>query len=307
MSRRRVNKILAKALDSPDFRRAYLQFSAEKAARPVRPCGCVVLEIPGAAKDQEFELLTPGTITAFVGREGEPLLGNLTGAVADGDSAAFNRATEQIHQMMAGLSREIARTRSDPSSRARTVPSSQRQAFPSIAEINYANKALVSHVYAGEVLRVNMHAFVYNGGHLDPRAFSMNEYHQPDSRTPLACVLVVRQPKLSEIEREALRLVPSGSSANNVGSALVEPVTPALVAFVAAATEAAARFVYNEFVNWFVGILHGGTTTALASISDAVLNSEEFQTILRSLPPEVTAAELVRLRTDMLLQAPQLK
>lgn len=307
MSRRRVNEILAEALDSPDFRRAFLQFSQEKATRPVRPCLCVVVEIPEVTKGQEFELLTPGTITAFVGREGEPLLGSLTGAITDGNSAAFNRATDQIQQMMAELSREMARTRRDPASRARIDSSSPRQAYPSIAEITYANKALISHVYAGEVLRVNVHAFVYNGGHLDPEAFSMNEYYLPESRTPLVCVLVVRQPQLSEIEREALRLVPSGASANNIGAALVEPVTPALVAFVAATAEAAARFVYNEFVNWFVGILHGGTTTALASISDAVLQSEEFQTILRSLPPEITAAELVRLRTDMLLQTPQLK
>ena len=307
MSRRRVNELLNEALDSPDFRRAFLQVAQEKATRPVRPGRCVVVEIPEAAKNQEFELLTPGTVTAFIGREGEPLLDDLTRAITDGNSAAFNHAAGQIQQMMAELSREIAGTHSGPASRARTGSSSPRQAYPSIAEIAYANKALISHVYAGEVLRVNMYSFVYNGGHLDPKAFSLNDYHLPDSRTALACVLVVRRPKLSDIEREALRLVPSGASANNIGAALVEPVTPALVAFVAAATEAAARFVYNEFVNWFVGILHGGTTTALASIPDAVLHSEEFQTILRSLPPEVTAAELVRLRTEMLLQTPQPK
>jgi hypothetical protein len=256
MSRKHVNELLAKALDSPDLRGALLQVSQEKATRPVRPCRCVVVEISELAKDREFALITPGTVTAFVGREGEPLLGDLTEAIAANNSAAFNLATDQIQQMMAELSRKIARAGSDAAS--------QRQAFPSIAEISYANKALTSQVYAGDVLRVNVHAFVYNGGHLDRKAFSMSEYYLADSRTPLTCVLVVRQPKLSEIEREALRLVPSGASANNIGAVLIEPVTPALVAFVAIAADAAARWVYNEFVNWFVGILHGGTTTALA-------------------------------------------
>ena len=63
--------------------------------------------------------------------------------------------------------------------------------------------------------------------------------------------------------------------------------------------EAAARWVYNEFVNFIVNFLHG--TTAVASLPDAVLEGEAFQNKLKSLPPEVTAVELLRLRTDLLL------
>jgi hypothetical protein len=131
----------------------------------------------------------------------------------------------------------------------------------------------------------------------------MVEYYRAGTDTPLTCVLLIRRPKLSEIEREALRLVPSDSSANNIAAAAVAPVTPALVAFVAVAAEAAARWLYNEFVNWDVCILYGGKDI-LASIPDAVLQSEDFQNKLKSLPPEVTAAELLRLRADILLQPP---
>jgi hypothetical protein len=98
-------------------------------------------------------------------------------------------------------------------------------------------------------------------------------------------------------------LVPGDSSANNIAAGLVAPVTPALIAFVAVATEAAARFIYNEFVNWYVCILYGGKDI-LAAIPDAVLESKNFQNKLKSLPPEVTAAELLRLRADILLQPP---
>ncbi len=127
----------------------------------------------------------------------------------------------------------------------------------------------------------------------------MIEYYRADSTTPLTCVLIIRQPKLSEIEREALRLVPSGSSANNIAAAVAEPITPVLLAFFAIAVEAAARCVYNEFVNFIVNFLYG--TTAIASMPDAVLEGEDFQNKLRTLPPEVTAVELLRLRTDLLL------
>jgi hypothetical protein len=294
MSRKDVNKLLAKALGSPDFRRALLQVSEEKATRTVRPCSCVVAEIPEAAQLRDFAHITPGTVMAFVAREGEPLLRNLTEAVADNNSKAFNLAANKIKQMEAKLSRNIAGGGNS------AIP--QRQPFPSFAEISYANKTLTSLVYVDDVLRVHRHAFAYNGGHLDRKVFSMMEYYRADSRTPLTCLLLIRHPTIGEIEREALRLVPRNSSANNIGAAVVAPVTPALMAFFAITAEAAARFVYNEFVNFFVALLHGGTTTALTSIPDSVLNSEAFQNMLKSLPPEVTAAELVRLRTDILLQ-----
>ena len=88
----------------------------------------------------------------------------------------------------------------------------------------------------------------------------------------------------------------------NIGAAVVAPITPALMEFFVIAAEAAARFLYNEIVNLWLAFLYG-TTTAL-SLPDAALHGEAFQKMLKSLPPEVTAAELVRLRTDALLQGP---
>lgn len=295
MTRKDVNEFLTKALDSPDFRRAFVQVSEEKATRPVRSCRCVVLEIPEMAQTDEFAHIAPGTVTAFVAREGESLLRKLTETIQANDSKKFKLVTDQIKKMAAEFSRKIAG--------AGIYAKSRPRAIPSFAEISYANKTLTSYVHVDNVLRVHVHAFPYNGGYLDRSKFSMVEYYRAGTDTPLTCVLLIRRPKLSEIEREALRLVPSDSSANNIAAAAVAPVTPALVAFVAVAAEAAARWLYNEFVNWYVCILYGGKDI-LASIPDAVLESEDFQNKLKSLPPEVTAAELLRLRADILLQPP---
>jgi hypothetical protein len=290
MTRKDVNEFITKALDSPDFRRAFVQVSEEKATRPVRPCRCVVLEIPEMAQPDDFAHITPGTVTAFVAREGEPRLGKLTETIQANDSREFNLVTDQIKRMAAEVSRNIAE--------AGIHAESQPSAIPSFAEISYANKTLVSHVRVDEILRVHVHAFPYNGGYLERSKFSMLEYYRAGSDTPLTCVLLIRQPKLSEIEREALRLVPSDSSANNIAAAAVAPFTPAVLEFLAITGELAARWLYNEVVNWFFG------TVALAAIPDAVLEGEDFQNKLRSLPPEVTAAELLRLREDILLQLP---
>jgi hypothetical protein len=297
MTRKDVNEFITKALDSPDFRRAFAQVSEEKATRPVRPCRCVVLEIPEMGQTNDFAHIAPGTVTAFVAREGEPLLGKLTETIQANDSRQFKLVTDQIKKMAAEVSRKIA-----GAGRGMRRIRGTRRAIPSIAEISYANKSLVSHVHGDEILRVHVHAFPYNGGYLERSKFSMVEYYRAGSDMPLTCVLLIRQPELSEIEREALRLVPSDSSANNIAAVAVAPVTPALMAFFVIAAEAAARFLYNEFVNWYVCILYG--KVALASIPDAVLQGENFQNKLRSLPPEVTAAELLRLREDMLLELP---
>ncbi|HET8669254.1 MAG TPA: hypothetical protein VFM05_01130, partial [Candidatus Saccharimonadales bacterium] len=270
--------------------------SEEKATRPVRPCRCLVLEIPQMAQTDEFAHIAPGTVTAFVAREGEPLLGKLTKAIQANDSKNFNLATDQIKKMAAKFSRKIAG--------ARIHAKSRRRAVPSFVEINYASKPLASHAHVDDVLRVHVHAFAYNGGYLDRSKFSMVEYYRAGDDTPLTCVLLIRQPILSEIEREALRLVPSNSSVNNIAVEIIPPpFTPAVAAFLEAATPVAARWVRNEFNNWFVCILVG-RKNILASIPDAVLQSKDFQNKLKSLPPEVAAAELLRLRTDILLQQP---
>ena len=60
MSRKDVNKLLTKALDSPDFRRALVQVAEEKATRPVRRCRCVVVEIPEKAQTDDFAHISAG-------------------------------------------------------------------------------------------------------------------------------------------------------------------------------------------------------------------------------------------------------
>jgi hypothetical protein len=295
MSRQDFKDLLSKALDSPAFRRAFVEVAEQKAIRPVRSCRCVVLDRPETAHPNAFAHTAPGTVTAFVAREGDPLLQKLTEAIEANDSQEFNSAIEQIKKMAAKFARQIAESGVDTESRPRAIPS--------LTEITYAGKSLTSDVHVDDVLRVHVHAFPYNGGYLNKNNFSMAEYYPAGSDTPLICVLLIRQPQLSDIEKEALRLVPSASSANNIGAALVAPITPALTAFIAAAVEAAARWVHDEFVNWFVCIL-AGDKGIIASIPDAMLAREDFRHKLKSLPPEVTAAELLRLRTEILFQQP---
>jgi hypothetical protein len=317
MSRKDLTKLLAKSLDFRPFRRALAQVSQETATRPVRSCRCVVVEIPERAKPRDFAHITPGTVTAFVAREGDPLLRRLTETLEADNRKDFTSATAQIIEMATEMSRKIAGGKVSKASKSSTrkvtrkgqngrktapVESGQHD-FPSFAEIAYANKTLVGHVFVDDLLRVQAHAFPYNGGYLDNSRFSIIEYYRAGVNTPLSCVLLVRRPELSEIEREALRLVPSSASANNIAASVVEPFTPALMEFLAIATPVAAQWLYNEFVNFITMLLHGGTTTAL-TIPDAVLESEDFQHKLKTLPPEVTAAELVRLRVDILLGKP---
>lgn len=288
MSRQSLNELLLQSMDSPEFRHALVQLSEEKATRPIRNCSCVVVETPETADPHDFPHLTPGTVTAFVAQEGEPLLTKLTDTIKANNSKECDSTLEEINKMQEEFFRKIAASYPE-------IPSRTSQSF---ADISYANKTLVSFVQVDEMARVAVHPFVYNGGHLDGNRFAMSEYYKSGHNTPLTCVLIVRRPKLSEIEREALRLVPSDSSANNIGSSVAQPITPALRDFVVAMTPYAAKFVYDWAVYFLHILLYGGGIT---SISDEILESKAFRDRLKSLPPEATAAELLRLRIEALL------
>lgn len=291
MSRKSFNELLVQSMDSPEFRHALVQVFEERETRPVRNGRCVVVETPEIADPYDFPHLTPGTVTAFVAQEGEPLLAKLTETIEANNSKECDAVLEEIINIQETFLKRIAGS----------YPQTPTRALPPFAEISYASKALVSFVQVDESVRVAVHPFVYNGGHLDRNRFAMIEYYRSGYNTPLTCVLIVRQPKLSEIEREALSLVPSESSANNIASSVIEPITPALRDFVVMATPYAAKFVYDYAVYFLHLLLYTG---GLASIPDAVLEGEAFQEKLKSLPPEATAAELLRLRIDALLQQP---
>ena len=290
MSRTPLGQLIARSLESPDFRRAFVQVSEETATRPVRPCKCVVVEIPETADRDAFADISPGTVTVFVARDDEPLLRKLLEGLEARDSKGVNSVTGQIKRTGAQIFDKITKSMLDSEAAPR--------ALPSFAEISYANKSLIGHLYVDEVLRVHAHPLTYNGGQLDRSRFTAMEFYRTERDTPLTCVLVVRKPQLSEIEKEALRLVPGGS-ANNLAKSPCEPLTPALLAIVVAATPYAAQWLVNEFVCW---LMHG--VVALSAIPDEVIGSKEFAEKLRSLPPEATAAELLRLRTEVLLRTP---
>jgi len=294
MSRKQLDQFLFNAFSSRELTRALVQVSNETMTRPVRPCRCVVAEVPETAKDDEFAGLTPGTVTAFVAEEGEPVLGRLKKAVREHNSKEFGAASEQIKLMEANVARQI--------STAMIYPASEPRRAPAFAQINYSGKTLISHIYVDETLRVNAHAFTYNGGHLDKNNFSMLEYYRADSDTPLSCLLVIRRPRLGEIEREALRLVPSELSANNISPSALR-ITPVAVAALVWVGEAVAAGVVGWAVGKALDRLFG--LAALAALPDEVLESEDFRRKLNSLPPEATAAELLRLRTDILLRRPK--
>lgn len=290
MSREQVTSALTQSLNSGAVQSVFLRFSDENGRRPVRPSRCLVAEITDVTGG--FSHIAPGTVTVFVAKESEPLLGRLITAIDCVDSKAFNVATTEIKQMEADIARAIQVAMGGPIS-----PRPSATPIPSFAQINYADKTLISHIYVDEVLRVNAHVFPYNGGNLDPTRFSMLEYNQGDFSTPLSCIFVIRKPQLSDIEKEALALVPSNHSANNIGSSALF-FTPILVWIAEAAAAAAVGWVVGKVLDWLFGV------TALASIPDEVLKSDDFQRKVRSLPPEVTAAELLRLRMDILLQGP---
>jgi hypothetical protein len=286
MTRQSVSRYLGRSLESPEIRRAMLRLAEELTRRPVRAGRTTVIELGENAEG--FNDVAPGTVTAFVAREGEPTLGRLTAAAKAGNAKDFAAAAAEVRQLEDTFFRRV--------SRASIHGDSGEAAIPSFAEIGYAGKTLIDHIYADDTLRVNVHVFPYNGGQLDRNRFTLVEHYQADCDTPLTALLVVHKPRLSAIENEALALVPPVGSANNIGVSALRAFTPVLVWVGEAAAAAAVGWVVGKVLDWAFGF------TAISALPDDVLQSDDFQRKLKTLPPEATAAELVRLRTELLLR-----
>src|ERR1700739_372329 len=107
MSPNKVDSFLANALASKEFSRAWIQISKEKIARAGRPARCTAIEIPEVADAKDFASIAPGTVAAFIGQEGDPLLSQLLKAVKENKSAEFNAAAAQVKRLEADVLHKI--------------------------------------------------------------------------------------------------------------------------------------------------------------------------------------------------------
>lgn len=288
MTREELEQFISKSLPGETAAKLLIRLEQETARRPVRTSRCAVYELPHDSETGSFRALAPGTVTAFIGRDGDPVLQGLAEALKDGNAHAVDARTDEVKQTENTFIRRISSQMIQPARRP--------AAIPSLGAISYLGKSLITHVPVNADMPINVQVFPYNGGALDKEGFTLLDYYA-DREPPLRCVAAIRAPVLSTIEKEALRLVPQERSINNIATGPVA-LCPMLVNIIVLEQVLAAivvGWVVERVLDWLFGF------QALASIPDSVLQGGDLEARLKQLPPDASAAELVALRSDLLL------
>jgi hypothetical protein len=84
--------------------------------------------------------------------------------------------------------------------------------IPVLTEIRYAGRRLAQGMFVPEDVDVSLAPAVYSGGPLDHSEFQVVDYLKPGGDFRQRAVILVNKPRLSDIEKAILELVPQDQS-----------------------------------------------------------------------------------------------
>jgi hypothetical protein len=231
--------------------------------RPIRYRRLEVVDYTPTNPKSEAQLAAPGTITVFLSRRGNPILGEIREAISGKDGS-----DEHLAVRIAELFKE--RT---PIPLAEAVKVLQEQ--PVFGEIRYGTAVLASNLFVPNDLDVGVVVFPYNGGRLISKGFTFVEHYLEKEDVSIDVLVMRYAPPLSRAEAAALRQVPANQRELNVGSLGVAANTVEIVLMV---------------------ILY----MLLMRPSDLV-EQHISENVIKEIGPAATARELLQVRRNMLM------
>lgn len=246
---------------------AIIDLRHAKERRPIRVLRPQVITIP---EDAPTDVLTPpGTVQLFIGFRGTKTFVRCRRVYEAQDFSNLER-----------LQQDIRRQGQDLALVSVMDAAKMAQSAMTIADFRYGGLTLLSDVFLPKNIDVSAAALPYNGGPIDGRSFSVVEYVKDENECEYEYFVVVRPPKLTDIEKAALSAIPADMSEVNIASAPeILAATPAVVI-------------------WFVLATLGGAvcfTDIAAALNEIHLDEKD---ILR-LGARGSAAELVQLRREV--------
>jgi hypothetical protein len=182
------------------------QIEIELAMRDVRFSRPRVITVPPEATGLRY--LDSGTITVAVAASGAPEIAELKARADAGDLAGLDRMAREAVRNYAAIGRSGRRLYDGINK------------VPVLGELRYSRKTLRAGMLVGGPLKLALGKVVYNGGDISADLFEFVEYLLPASREGLEAVVIVRSPRLSELEREILGRIPLEHSEIHMGEAV---------------------------------------------------------------------------------------
>ena len=167
-----------------------------------------------------------GSVMMLVGRRGHWLLPALEQAYVSGDRVALQSLSRVVDEDV--IQRNIVPV---------NTAVDMFIAAPVYFDLTYGKKTLAANVALVNGLQFGSMLFPWNGGRLNLGDFTIIEYGRPSANPDFETVLVLTEPDLTPIAREAVNAVPDDMLGLNVGSTAASPFwCLAIVVGIAAAT-----------------------------------------------------------------------
>jgi hypothetical protein len=198
-----------------DFHVHLRRINANKNARLIRtyPARVVRNNVRDDGDTEHYSLRpVKGSVMMFSAKRGSELLRQVEQAYVSGDRAALQSLSRVVDA-------DVNRRRVVPASTAVDLLIEA----PSYFDLVYGKKLLANNIGLVNGIEFGSMLFPWNGGRLNAADFSIVEYTKPNARPDFETVLVLTEPDLTQIEREALEAVPEDMLGLNIGSTAVSP------------------------------------------------------------------------------------
>jgi hypothetical protein len=294
-----------KGLDMTDGLEGLAGVLAEREPRLSRPRVAVI----GDEQDgRKIGLAEPGTIALLVASdEGASMLDGIERSVARKDFGEL----EEIYSTLKGQYVDVFGAR-------RPLYESRRD-IPFLTEFRYAGKTLRQGMVVAPRLPVAHSLVLYNGARLALDAFSAVEYRRADSLAPAHTLVVVREPRLTELEQAILGQISDTASPFNTGES-VEAWTDVVVNVAQEVVQQVAEAVVEYVVDHVVEVVAEAVVAAVVGGDDKAEDERVEEDVegpgdaedawqqgmsaaaaeLREMDPNLAARSLLKMRANLL-------
>jgi hypothetical protein len=239
-----------------NFGRLVRAIADEKARRLAAHTNIKVITLE---PDEHNDLTIPGTCTVFLGLARQPNFEALFRGFMTRDTEVIDAATSLLR----------ANTNEDENVPPVDALIAILEEATSIVDLRYETTALLSAVPMSAERNIAVFPVPYNGGRLEESKFIMSSF-SPDQAENVSGFIVLHKPRLTDLERHIVDLIPADASDFHLGVGRPIPAncTPAaLVVFVIAAT-----LMHTPFIGRRPQVLELRARLQSAKLSDERIN-----------------------------------
>lgn len=162
-------------------------------------------KVVSAKSSHEYQTIPQGAVVGFFGNEGNKTLAALAEAAQKGD-------VKKVDALVTRITKANVESFGTADNKGRGVAG-----VPNYAELRYRTKTISFGLFADKPSSIEVRTFPYNGGKLYDADFKLVNFPASDGAKKLECLLIKRDPVLTQLERDILSKVPREQTESSIG------------------------------------------------------------------------------------------